>query len=138
MLPSFPMTAGVTLLIVLLLFATAFAVGRGRHKYGVAAPAVAGHPAFERLYRVQMNTLEWAVMTLPCLWIAAAYVSDALAAGLGGLWLLGRIAYALAYAADPAKRRRCSWPPEEAGIRRVDDAGVPHDGEIPLLARHHV
>ncbi len=106
MLPSFPMTAGVTLLIVLLLFATAFAVGRGRHKYGVAAPAVAGHPAFERLYRVQMNTLEWAVMTLPCLWIAAAYVSDALAAGLGGLWLLGRIAYALAYAADPAKRAR--------------------------------
>ncbi len=106
MLPSFPMTAGVTLLIVLLLFATAFAVGRGRHKYGVAAPAVAGHPAFERLYRVQMNTLEWAVMTLPCLWIAAAYVSDALAAGLGGLWLLGRVAYALAYAADPAKRAR--------------------------------
>ena len=93
-------------MIVLLLFATAFAVGRGRHKYGVAAPAVAGHPAFERLYRVQMNTLEWAVMTLPCLWIAAAYVSDALAAGLGGLWLLGRIAYALAYAADPAKRAR--------------------------------
>ena len=93
-------------MIVLLLFATAFAVGRGRHKYGVAAPAVAGHPAFERLYRVQMNTLEWAVMTLPCLWIAAAYVSDALAAGLGGLWLLGRVAYALAYAADPAKRAR--------------------------------
>lgn len=106
MLPSSPMTAGVTLLIVLLLFATAFAVGRGRHKYGVAAPAVTGHPVFERLYRVQMNTLEWAVMTLPCLWIAATYVSDVGAAGLGLVWWLGRIAYALAYAADPAKRAR--------------------------------
>ncbi len=104
MLSSSPLTAGATLLIVLLMFGTAFAVGKGRHKYGVQAPAVSGHPVFERLYRVQMNTLEWAVMTLPCLWIAAAYVSDAAAAGLGVVWWLGRIAYALAYAADPAKR----------------------------------
>ena len=78
MLSSSPLTAGVTLLIVLLMFGTSFAVGKGRHRYGVEAPAVTGHPVFERLYRVQMNTLEWAVMTLPCLWIAAAYVIAAL------------------------------------------------------------
>ena len=106
MLSSSPLSAGVTLLIVLLMFGTTFAVGKGRHKYGVQAPAVTGHPVFERLYRVQMNTLEWAVMTLPCLWIAAAYVSDAVASGLGVVWWLGRIAYALAYAADPARRAR--------------------------------
>lgn len=104
MLSSLPLTAGVTLLIVLLMFGTAFAVGKGRHKYGVKAPAVAGHPVFERLYRVQMNTLEWAVMTLPCLWIAAAYVGDAIAAVIGGVWWLGRVAYALAYARDAARR----------------------------------
>ena len=91
MLSTLPLTAGVTLLIVLLMFGTAFAVGTGRHRYGIEAPAVSGHPAFERLYRVQMNTLEWAVMTLPCLWICAAYVNDAVAAGLGGVWLeIGR------------------------------------------------
>lgn len=104
MLSSSPLTAGVTLLIVLLMFATGFAVGKGRHKYGVQAPAVNGHPVFERLYRVQMNTLEWAVMMLPCLWICAVYVGDGVAAGLGGVWLLGRIWYAIAYAKDPARR----------------------------------
>ncbi|MBN9697196.1 MAG: MAPEG family protein [Zoogloea sp.] len=104
LLATSPLTAGVTLLIVLLLFGTAFAVGKGRHQYGIQAPAVTGHPVFERLYRVQMNTLEWAVMTLPCLWLCAAYVRDDVAAGLGGLWLVGRIAYAVGYARDPARR----------------------------------
>ncbi|WP_079433801.1 MAPEG family protein [Zoogloea sp. LCSB751] len=104
MLSASPLTAGVTLLIVLLMFGTSFAVGKGRHKYGIQAPAVIGHPVFERLYRVQMNTLEWAVMTLPCLWICAAYVSDGIAALLGGVWLVGRIWYAVGYARAPEKR----------------------------------
>ena len=91
-------------MIVLLMFGTGFAVGKGRHKYGVQAPAVTGHPVFERLYRVQMNTLEWAAMLLPCLWICAAYVSDVVAAGLGGVWVLGRVWYAVGYAKDPARR----------------------------------
>ena len=106
MLLSSPLTAGVTLLIVLLMFATGFAVGKGRHKYGIKAPAVTGHPVFERLYRVQMNTLEWAVMTLPCLWICAAFAGDALAASLGGVWLLGRVWYALGYAKSPELRAK--------------------------------
>ena len=106
MLPTSPLTAGVTLLIVLLLIGTAFAVGKGRHRYGIEAPAVSGHPAFERLYRVQMNTLEWAIMTLPCLWICAAYVNDGVAAGLGGVWLAGRVWYAVAYAREPAQRAK--------------------------------
>ena len=32
-------------------------VGRARGRYGVKAPAVSGHEGFERIYRVQMNTL---------------------------------------------------------------------------------
>jgi glutathione S-transferase len=45
-------------------------------------------------------------MTLPCLWICAAYVNDAVAAGLGGVWLAGRVGYAVAYAREPALRAK--------------------------------
>ncbi|MBL8471422.1 MAG: MAPEG family protein [Rhodocyclaceae bacterium] len=101
---SHPYTAGVTLLIVLLMFGTASNVGYARGRYGVKAPAVTGHPLFERALRIQMNTLEWAVMTLPCLWLFAAYLSDRGAAAIGGLWLAARIAYAIAYQREPASR----------------------------------
>lgn len=101
---DFPLSAGITLLIVLLMFWTAYEVGMGRKRYDVKAPAVTGHPMFERAYRVQMNTLEWVVMTLPCLWLCAVFVSDAVAAGLGVVWLLGRVWYALAYRREPSLR----------------------------------
>src|SRR5882757_3533889 len=48
----------VGLLAVVQLFVFGVMVGRARGKYGVAAPATAGHPIFERYYRVQMNTVE--------------------------------------------------------------------------------
>ena len=63
-----------------------------------------GPPAFERAVRVQMNTLEWAVMVLPCLWLAAGFVSDSAAAAVGGLWLAARVVYAVAYQCDPRRR----------------------------------
>lgn len=53
-----------------------------------------------------MNTLEWTAMCLPCLWICAAYVSDGVAAGLGAVWLVGRVWYAIGYAKEPALRAR--------------------------------
>lgn len=94
----------VTLLTVLLQFATMFAVGRAREKYAIKAPAISGHPAFERAYRVQMNTLEATVMFLPALWLAARY-GHPLWAGVAGLvWLAGRSWYMLAYLQDAGKR----------------------------------
>lgn len=94
----------VALLTVLLMFATVFAVGKARGKYKIEAPAVSGHPAFERAYRVQMNTLENAVMFLPVLWIAGHYGYE-LWAGLAGIiWLIGRTWYAIAYLQDASKR----------------------------------
>ena len=42
----------VVLLTVLLLFGTMWATGHARGKYGIKAPAVTGHPAFERALRV--------------------------------------------------------------------------------------
>ena len=94
----------VTLFAVLLMFGTAFAVGVARGRYKIAAPATSGHPAFERAYRVQMNTLEAAMLFLPTLWLAASY-GFALWAGIAGLvWLAGRIWYALAYLKEASKR----------------------------------
>ncbi|RDS85121.1 MAPEG family protein [Dyella monticola] len=94
----------VVLLTVLLQFGTMYAVGKARGKYRVEAPATTGHPAFERAYRVQMNTLESSVMFLPALWLAVHY-GYALWAGVAGLvWVIGRVWYALAYLRDAGKR----------------------------------
>ncbi len=96
--------AVVSLLAMLLLFATALAVGRGRHVYRVDAPATSGHPLFERAYRVQMNTLEACVLFLPTLWLAAHYGFARWAGGVGLLWVVARTWYAFAYLRDPKSR----------------------------------
>lgn len=94
----------VTLLTVLLQFGTMWVVGHAREKYKIPAPAVSGHPAFERAYRVQMNTLESTVLFLPTLWLAVHY-GYVLWGGLAGLvWVVGRVWYAVAYLADAHKR----------------------------------
>jgi len=95
----------VTLLTVLLLFGTMFVTGKARGKHDIKAPAISGHPEFERAYRVQMNTIENTVMFLPVLWLAATHGFGGLWAGTAGvIWLVGRAWYALAYLKDPAKR----------------------------------
>jgi glutathione S-transferase len=60
-------------------------------------PAISGNPDFERVFRVQMNTLEWLPIFLPSLWLFAIYVSDQAAAALGLLWIAGRIFYMIGY-----------------------------------------
>ncbi len=94
----------ITWLTALLQIALAFDVGRARGRYNVAAPATTGDPMFERVYRVQMNTLENAAVFVPALWLAAWYWSPAWASGCGAAWLAGRIWYARAYARDPNSR----------------------------------
>jgi glutathione S-transferase len=79
-------------------------VAQARVQYGVKAPAISGHPMFERLYRVQMNTLEMLLVYLPSLYLAARYWSPQLVAGVGVVYVLGRFVYWRAYAQDPAKR----------------------------------
>jgi glutathione S-transferase len=79
-------------------------VGRARGRYGVKAPAVSGHELFERAYRVQMNTLELMVAFLPALFIAAKYWPQAYVAGVGAVYLLGRLIYWRSYVADPSSR----------------------------------
>jgi len=79
-------------------------VGRARGKYGVNAPATAGHPVFERYFRVHYNTLEQMVVFVPAMWLYGTYVSPSWAAGLGLVYVAGRFIYLLGYVADPRKR----------------------------------
>jgi glutathione S-transferase len=101
-MPNF--TALVTLLAVIVYFWFGFRVGQARVEFGVKAPATTGHPDFERIFRIQMNTLEWTPIFLPAIWLAAIYVSDIGAALLGVVWIVGRLLYMRGYAEAAEKR----------------------------------
>ncbi|MCA3750105.1 MAG: MAPEG family protein, partial [Phenylobacterium sp.] len=58
----------------------------------------------ERYLRVQGNTLEWLPVFLVSLWLFALYWGDLIAAGLGVVWIVGRVLYALGYSAAAEKR----------------------------------
>jgi uncharacterized membrane protein YecN with MAPEG domain len=94
-----------TLLSLLVYVWMIMRVGGARRRSGISAPAMTGDPDLERHIRVHLNTLEWLPLYLPSLWLfALAWNQDLLAAGLGGVWMLGRILYALGYVKDPGKR----------------------------------
>lgn len=100
----FHLTALVTCLAIMMYFYFSFQVGKARSTYGIKAPATIGNPDFERVFRVQMNTLEWMPIFLPALWLFASYISDAIAAALGVVWMVGRILYMTGYAEAANKR----------------------------------
>jgi len=79
-------------------------VGKARGTYEVSAPAVSGHPIFERHYRVQMNTLEQLIVFIPAVFLFGYYGNAMVAAALGAVYLVGRFLFASSYVADPAKR----------------------------------
>jgi glutathione S-transferase len=94
----------VTLLAVALYFFLATRVALARGKFGVSLPATTGHPEFERIFRVHMNTLEWTPTFLVPLWLCAIYLSDATAALLGLAWVAGRVWYYAGYSRAVEKR----------------------------------
>ena len=69
------LVAIITLLALLLYFVMSTRVAAARSKYGVAAPAISGNPDFERVFRVQANTLEWLPLFLASLWLFALTVA---------------------------------------------------------------
>jgi glutathione S-transferase len=102
----FHYTALVTCLAILFYFFTTIQVSKARVAFGVKAPTISGNPDFERVFRVQANTLEWMPIFLPALWLFAIYISDSIAAGIGLVWIAGRILYMTGYSQAAAKRGR--------------------------------
>ena len=106
------LVALVTLLSLALFFWMSLNVASARGRLNVPAPAVTGHPEFERHFRVQANTLEGLVLFLPSLWLFSLSVggllnpglTDKIAAGLGLFWIIGRVIYMRSYVRDPARR----------------------------------
>jgi glutathione S-transferase len=99
-------TALVTCLAIALYFYTSIRVAKARAKFGIKAPAITGNDDFERVFRVQMNTLEWLPIFLPSLWLFAIYISDPIAAAIGLLWIAGRALYMTGYSQAANKRGR--------------------------------
>ena len=97
-------TALVTCLAILFYFFTGIHVSKALVAFGIKVPATSGHPDFERVFRVQMNTLEWMPIFLPSLWLFAIYISDPYAAVLGLIWIAGRVLYLTGYSQSAAKR----------------------------------
>jgi hypothetical protein len=94
----------VTALAVLQFLWFGLRVGNAREKYGIKAPAVTGNDVFERLFRVQQNTLEQLIMFVPGLYLFSHYFNPLYAAALGVPYLVGRMIYATAYVRDPKSR----------------------------------
>ena len=94
----------VTVLIAIEYFYLAIMVGKARGETGGAAPTCAGEPKFERVFRVQQNTMEQLIIFYPALWIFGYYVHAEIGAALGVLFLIGRIMYARGYVQSPDKR----------------------------------
>ena len=94
----------VSTLALAVYYFTLYKSGMARGKYDVPAPAQDGPPEYNRIVRAHLNTLEHLVMFLPGLWLFAFAVGPLWAAGIGMLWPIGRLLYALGYYRDAEKR----------------------------------
>jgi len=94
----------VTVLAVLQFIVFGFQVGGARGKYGVTAPATTGHEIFERIFRIQQNTLELLVGFIPGIYLFSRYFNPLWATALGVIYLAGRQIYAASYVKEPSKR----------------------------------
>jgi glutathione S-transferase len=79
-------------------------VGSGRVKYGVDAPRISGNDTWERLFRVQQNTLEQLIVFIPAAVMFGLYASGTWVLLPGLVFLVGRQLYSSEYVNDPKSR----------------------------------
>ena len=91
-------------LALLVYYFTLFKSGMARGRFKVAAPSHDGPEEYVRHVRAHQNTVEHLVMFLPGLWLFAVAVDPIWAAGIGAIWPIGRLMYALGYYKTPEKR----------------------------------
>ncbi|MEO9599129.1 MAPEG family protein [Parasphingorhabdus sp.] len=104
----------VSALALLAYYFTLLMAGLARARFKIEPPSHSGPPEYERHVRAHQNTLEHLVLFLPGLWLFAYIVSPYWAAGIGLIWPVMRIGYALGYHKAPEKRLPClylSMPP---------------------------
>ena len=99
-----PLPGLITALSLLLYLGVTVNVGRARVRYKVMPPQMSGDPGFDRVLRVQQNTLEQIVLFLPALWLFSQFVSPLWGTALGAVWLVGRVLYAWGYYQAAEKR----------------------------------
>ena len=104
MIATYPLSAIVAALSLIVYIAFAMKVGSARAKYNVPAPATDGPEEFQRIFRVHMNTLEQVVIFLPALVLFASAWGDLAAAIVGIFWPIDRLVFARGYYRAAEKR----------------------------------
>ena len=79
-------------------------VGASRPKYGIDAPKTEGDETWERLFRVQQNTLEQLIIFIPGMVVFSAFLSAGWALVPGLVFIVGRQLYSMEYVKDPGSR----------------------------------
>ena len=94
----------IVMLALLEYFVFTVRVGASRGKYGVKAPSCAGNDKFERLFRVQQNTLEQLIIFIPGTYAFATFVSVKWVWIPAAMFIIGRFLYAQEYISNPDSR----------------------------------
>lgn len=79
-------------------------VGSKRGKYQVNAPACEGDETWERMFRVQQNTMEQLVIMIPAAYAFAYYTSGLWVLLPGVAFIIGRFLFSAEYIKDPKTR----------------------------------
>ncbi|NEP90878.1 MAG: MAPEG family protein [Okeania sp. SIO2C2] len=94
----------ITVVSLFMYFIVTINVGRARAKYKIMPPQMTGEQNFERVLRVQQNTVEQIILFLPSLWLFSIFISPLWGAGIGTVWVVGRILFAWGYYQAAEKR----------------------------------
>ena len=95
----------VSSLALLLTYFTMFKSGMARMRFKVPAPSHEGPEEYVCHVRAHQNTIEHLAMYLPGMWLFAFAVDPLWAAGIGVIWPVARLFYALGYYKGADSRR---------------------------------